>query len=104
MSDDQQIKVEVDGSIVAEATVTTSSDAHARAEVHVDPGILPSGTRGRVATAVHEAAVADSAEHLTAALPRGDAELMQEMRSHLDHPELRSAGASSIIEGDVQHP
>ena len=104
MSDDAPLKVEEDGSIVAEATVTTSDDAQAWAEVHVDPGHLPSGTRRRVATAVHDAAVADSAEHLSASLPRGDAELMEEMRSHLDHAELRSAGATSIIEGDVHHP
>ncbi|GAA1833900.1 hypothetical protein ACFFOM_10490 [Microlunatus capsulatus] len=103
MTDDKQIKVEVDGTVVAEATVTTT-DARARAQVHVEPGHLPTGTRQQVAAAVHESAVSDGAEHLSAALPRGDAELVTEMREHLDHPELRSAGASSILEGDVRQP
>ncbi|SDR78831.1 hypothetical protein SAMN04488543_0471 [Friedmanniella luteola] len=103
MTEQKQIKVEVDGAVVAEAVVTPpDEDARARAQVHVDPGHLPAGTRQQVAAAVHEAVVADAAQHLTAALPRGDAELVEEMRGHLDHAELRSAGASSIIEGDVK--
>ena len=103
MTDDKQIKVEVDGTVVAEAIVTTT-DALARAQVHVEPGHLPVGARQQVAAAVHDAAVADSAEHLSAALPRGDAELVEEMREHLEHAELRSAGASSILEGEVRQP
>lgn len=105
MTEPQQIKVEVDGAVVAEAVVTTpDADARSRAQVHVEPGHLPSGTRQQVAAAVHEAVVADEARHLSAALPRGDAELVEEMREHLDHAELRSAGASSILEGEVKHP
>ena len=103
MIDDEQIKVEVDGTVVAEATVTTTG-AQARAQVHVEPGHLPSGARQQVAAAVHQAAVADAAEHLSAALPRGDAELVVELSEHLEHPELRSAGASSILEGEVRRP
>ena len=104
MTDDKLIQVEVDGMVVAEATLTTSADAQAQAAVHVEPGHLPSGTRSQVATAVNEAVVAESAEHLTATLPRGDAELVTELRAHLDHASLRSAGATSILEGDVRQP
>ena len=53
---------------------------------------------------MNDAAVADSAEHLTATLPRGDAELVTELRAHLDDTSLRSAGATTIIEGDVRQP
>jgi len=104
VTDDKLIQVEVDGAVVAEATLTTSADAQCQAAVHVEPGHLPTGIRSQVATAVNDAAVADSAEHLTATLPRGDAELVTELRAHLDDTSLRSAGATTIIEGDVRQP
>lgn len=103
MSDDRQIKVEKDGRLLAQAELSVSKRTNeARAQVHVAPGQLPSGTRQRMADALHDAVTEDRATHLTASVPLGDAELVQGLREHLDDVELRAAGATSIIEGSVK--
>nr|WP_294693514.1 hypothetical protein [uncultured Friedmanniella sp.] len=103
MADPKQIRVEQNGQILAEATVLVTEDcSEARAQVHVAPGHIPVGTRQKVADAVHEAVAEDQARHLTATVPLGDAELVEGIRSHLNDPQLRAAGATSIIEGDVK--
>ena len=55
-----------------------------------------------MADAVHEAVCDDNAGHLTATVPQGDAELVDRIRGHLSEVDLRVAGASSIIHGDVE--
>ena len=102
MVDRRQISVEADGEILAEATISApDADNCARAEVTVAPGHHPVGTRQQMADAVHEAVCNDNARHLTASVPKGDAELVNGIRDHLSDVELRVAGASSIIQGDV---
>jgi hypothetical protein len=71
-------------------------------QVHVAPGHLPVGPRQKVADAVHEAVTEGHARHLTATVPCGDAELVEGIRQHLDDVELRAAGATCIIEGDIK--
>ena len=103
MADDTQIIVEVDGQVLARATVSdVNEDGEACAQVHVASGHLPVGTRQKVVDAVHEAVVEHDTTRLTAAVPCGDAELVEGLRNHLDHVELRAAGATSIIRGDVK--
>ena len=103
MVEKRRISVEEDGEILAEATISSPDDDDcARAEVTVAPGHLPLGTRQKMADAVHEAACDDNADHLTATVPKGDVELVDGIRDHLSEVELRSAGASSIIQGDVR--
>lgn len=41
----------------------------------------------------------DSAEHVTAAVPRGDTEVLDEVRRQLHTDETRPAGASVMVEG-----
>ena len=103
MADTKQVSVEENGEIVAQATVS-APDAHhaARAQVSVAPGHLPAGTRQKVADAVYQAVTDDNAGHLTAAVPQGDAELIAGICNHLSDVELRAAGATCIIEGDVK--
>ena len=102
MADKRQISIEENGQVLAEATITAPDENHgAQAEVTVAPGHLPVGTRQKMADAVHEAVCDDNAEHLTATVPLGDAELVDGIRGHLSDVDLRAAGASSIIEGDV---
>ena len=98
----RKITVEDGGEVVAEATVITPDETgEARAGVTMAPGHLPVGARQRVADAVHEAVVADQAGHLTASVPRGEGELVDGIRDRLSDVHVRAAGASSIIEGDV---
>lgn len=103
MAEGKQIKVEEDGQVLGRATVSFSpEDSQARAQVQMAPGHLPVGTRQKMADAVHAAVTEDNAERLTATVPMGDAELVEGIRSHLTGVELRAAGATSIIRGDVK--
>lgn len=102
MADKKQISIEENGQVLAEATITApDKNNDARAEVTVAPGHLPVGTRQKMADAVHEAVCDGNAAHLTATVPHGDAELVNGIRDHLSNVDLRAAGASSIIEGDI---
>ena len=101
MTDEQHISVEEDGQVVARATVSVSN-SEALASVNVSSGHVPVGTRKKVVDAVHETVLNEEAEHLTASVPLGDAELVEGMRSHLDDVRLRAAGATSIISGTVK--
>ena len=102
MVDKRHISVEDGGEVLAEATISAPDEAScARAEVTVAPGHLPVGTRQKMADAVHEAVCDDKARHLTASVPKGDAELVDGIRRHLSDVDVRAAGSSSIIEGDV---
>jgi hypothetical protein len=103
MTDDRQITVEEDGTVVAQASVSVSAEDHrAHAHVHVAAGHLPVGTRQKMVDAVHEAVCEDDGQHLTASVPLGDAELVQGLSERLDDVSLRAAGATSIVEGDVK--
>ena len=102
MADDKQIRVEDDGRTLAQATVSLDTESgQASAQVSVASGQLPIGTRQKVVDAVHEA-VSEDQIRLTATVPLGDAELVDGIRDHLDDAELRAAGATSIITGDVK--
>jgi hypothetical protein len=103
MANEKQINVEEDGRVLAQATVSVVDESsEARAQVHMEPGHLPVGTRQRMADAVHEAVTEENAQRLTATVPLGDAELVEGIRGHLSDVELRAAGATSIIEGEVK--
>ena len=103
MPDERQIRIEQDGRLLSRATVSAPDENNeARAQVHVAPGQLPSGTRQRMADAVHEVVTEDEAERLTAAVPRGDAELVERIRDHLSDAGLRACGTTSIIQGQIK--
>jgi hypothetical protein len=91
MTDDRQITVEEDGAVVAQASVSVSSEDHrAQAQVNVASGHLPVGTRQKVVEAVHEAVCEDDGQHLTASVPLGDAELVRGLSERLDDVSLRA--------------
>jgi hypothetical protein len=101
--EDRQISIEEDGRVLSSATVSVTDDGNeARAQVHVAPGQLPVGTRQQMADAIHEAVTEDDAERLSAAVPRGDSELVEGISEYLGDPELRSAGATSIVQGTIK--
>lgn len=100
---ERQIDVEENGQLLAETTLSArDANNEMRAQVTPVPGHLPVGSRQKVADAVYEAVVADHASHLTVTVPLGDAELIDRIRSHLSEVELRAAGATCIIEGQVE--
>jgi hypothetical protein len=102
MTDDNRIVLEQDGQLLAQATLSdVGPDGQVQAAVHVEPGQLPVGTRRELADQVHEHLVTAEADHLSAAVPLGDAELIDRMQDHLSDVSLRAAGASSMVEGDV---
>lgn len=103
MAQSKKIQVEVDGAVLAEATIATDDqDRHSRAQVTMAPGHRPVGAGQTTADAVHHAVCEDEAVHLTASVPRGEGELVDGLRSHLTDVELRAAGSTSIVEGDVR--
>ena len=105
MTDDQnRISLEKDGRLLAEATLSdVDPDGRLKAQVHVEAGHLPPGTRTAMAEAIHERVQSSSAEHLTAAVPLGDGELIDGLARPLSDVTLRAAGATSLIDGDVPH-
>lgn len=103
MPEDRHITIAAEGDVLAEASVSTpDDDGEVRVAVHVAPGQLPAGARQRMADAIHDTLTENNAERVTATVPLGDAELVDGIREHLDHAELRAAGATSIIQGDVR--
>lgn len=102
MADDKHITVEADGQVLSEATISpTDENQEAQAQVHVASGQLPAGTHQKMADALHQAVTDDNAERLTAWVPRGQAELTEGIRDHLTDVEMRSAGATNVIQGEV---
>ena len=102
MTEDRHVSIKVHGEIQVEATISPPDcNGEARVDVHTESGHLPVGARQRMADAIHEVVTEAKAEHISATVPIGDAELVEGIRNHLDDVELRAAGATSIIEGDV---
>jgi len=102
VNDDRHVTIEAHGETLAEATISNpDDDAAVRVAVHMASGHLPAGARHRLTEAIHEVVLDDHAERLTATVPLGDAELVEGIREHLSDPELRAAGSTSIIQGDV---
>jgi hypothetical protein len=103
MAEDKRITVEEDGHVLAQALVTPPDGEHgARAQINVAPGRLPPGTRQKMADAVCASVLEDEAQHLTASVPLGDAELIAGIGEHLTDVALRAAGSTSILDGDVR--
>ena len=101
---DKHISVEENGQVLAQATISAANEqGEVCAQVHVASGQLPVGTRQRMADAVHEAVTEDETRRLTATVPLGDVELVEGIGHNLDDVNLRAAGATSIIEGDVKY-
>ncbi len=105
MTEKNRIVLEEDGHLLAEARLSdVDPEGQVKAQVHVEPGDLPPGTRHTMADKVHDHLLAHDARHLHAAVPLGDCELIEGMTEHLSEVTLRAAGASSLIDGDVQRP
>ena len=102
MTEDRHVSISAHGETLAEATISApDDDGTARVDVHTEPGHLPVGARKRLTDAIHDVVTADDVERISATVPMGDAELVEGIRDHLTDVELRAAGATSIVTGEV---
>ena len=100
MTNTQHITIEEDGRILAEATVHSDPEHQAvHADLHVEAGHLPIGTRARLVDAVLDQSAAGT--HLDATLPAGDGEILDRLRERCDDVQARSAGASTLASATV---
>ena len=101
-SDTQRITVEEDGRVLAEATLRSDTEQRSvRADMHVEAGHLPVGTRTRLVDAVLDDESAAAGAHLDATLPAGDGEILDRLRERCDDVQVRSAGASTLASTTV---
>jgi hypothetical protein len=100
----QRITVQNAGRVVAEATVTSDIDHHAvHADLHVEAGHLPTGTRTQLVDAVLDEAAAEPGTHVDVTLPAGDGEILDRLRERVDDLQTRPAGATCLAAGSTRH-
>ena len=97
----QHITVEEDGRVLAAATVDSDAEQQSvHADLHVEAGHLPAGTRTRLVDAVLDQSTAPGT-HLDATLPAGDGEILDRLRERCDDVQARFAGASTLATATV---
>lgn len=92
----QDITVEEAGQLVARATVCADKHQILNAQLHVEAGHLPVGTRTRLVDAVLDHAAVRRAARFTVTLPAGDSEILDRLRQRCHQVETRTAGASCL--------
>jgi hypothetical protein len=93
----QHITLTDHGKILAEATIRTGTHRPSvHADLHVEAGHLPVGTRTRLVDAVLDSTAAEPGTHLQLTLPAGDGEILDRLRERCDDLQIRSAGASCL--------
>jgi hypothetical protein len=93
----QHITIEDDGRLLAEADVRATKEA-VQAELRVEAGHLPTGTRTKLVDAVLEISNAEPGVPLSATLPAGDVEMLQRMRERCTTVTTRAAGATCQVD------
>lgn len=89
----------------AEAEIETSQDGkHAAVSIPGTTGHHEPGERAAAARQSLSDDRLDAAEHVTAAVPRGDSEALDEVRRQLHTDDTRAAGATVMVEGSKQPP
>ena len=89
-----------DNRILAEATIRSATHRPAiHADLHVEAGHLPVGTRTRLVDAVLDVTAAEPGTELQVTLPAGDGEILDRLRERCDNLQTRSAGASCLATG-----
>jgi hypothetical protein len=97
MSDAQHITIDDNGRLLAEADVRATDQA-VQAELRVEAGHLPTGTRTKLIDAVLDLATAEPGTPLHLTLPAGDAEMLQRLGERCSGLTARAAGATCQVD------
>jgi hypothetical protein len=101
-SDDHEVRIDVDGQMVAAAEVSRTDDPDVvRSAMHVESGHLPAGSRTKLVDAVLEDPQVSAASHLAASVPTGDTELLDRIRERARSVDVRAAGATALVEAEL---
>lgn len=96
------LTVEDAGHVVAGATVRLHAEQHSvHADLHLEAGHLPVGTRTRLVDAVLDRTAAAPGTTLDVTLPAGDAEILDRLRQRCENLRTRPAGASCLATGTI---
>ena len=99
----QYITLTDEGQLLAEATIRSATHRPSiHADLHVEAGHLPVGTRTRLVDAVLDATAVEPGIHLQVTLPAGDGEMLDRLRERCDNLQTRSAGASCLATGTLR--
>jgi hypothetical protein len=99
----QYITLTDEGQVLAEATIRSATHRPSvHADLHVEAGHLPVGTRTRLVDAVLDLTAAEPGTHLQVTLPAGDGEILDRLRDRCDDLQIRSAGASCLASGTLR--
>ncbi len=103
----QYITLTDDNQILAEATIRSATHRPSiHADLHVEAGHLPVGTRTRLVDAVLDVTAAEPGTHLQVTLPAGDGEILDRLRQRYEdlqiHP--REPAASPPAPFDKRRP
>lgn len=106
MSDHHQhIAMDDDGRLVATADLQTDPESGVlRAQLHVEAGHQRPGTGGKLVDAVLARAASGRAVRLLATISAGDAEVLERLRERCEDVQIRAAGATVIVEGNLGDP
>lgn len=100
--DVHQVTVEDEGRVLAAATVQTDTDNSAiHADLRVEPGHQPMGTRARLVDAVLDEGAAHPGTQVEMIMAAGEGEILEQLRERCDTLEARRAGASMIAQGSI---
>lgn len=103
------VAIDDEGRLVAAADLQTDPGSGvSRAQLHVEAGHNRPGTGARlmdaVVDAVRASAVSERVMRLVAAIPAGEAEVLERFWERCDDVQTRAAGATVIAEGTLRDP
>jgi hypothetical protein len=102
-TDSHAIQIEIDGRMVAAAEVSRTDDPDVvRSALHAESGHLPAGSRTKLVDAVLEDPQVSAASHLAASVPTGDTEMLDRIRERAQSVDIRSAGATALVDADLR--
>lgn len=98
----RHVEIQADGQLTGIVDVERLESAPVvRAELHVESGHLPPGSRARLVDALLDSPEAARSERLEATIPLGDAEILERVRERCDGVETRAAGATSLVDAEM---